>query len=407
MKNNKFQPILLGSDINVYGMARSFHEEYGIVSDAYASTALAPTKYSAIVNVHVEPGFDTDPVFINTMRKIGKEKKKDVTYLLIACGDGYVELVGRHKEELSEFFICPYINEELMEKLTNKVSFYSICEQYELPYPDTYIITKDLVEKGDLKIPFSFPVALKAANSIEYLDVDFAGRKKAYVLDSLEEVKDICQKIYQCGYTSEMVCQDFIPGGDENMRVLNAYVDQDSKVRMMCLGHPLLEDPSPASIGNYSAILPDFNQEIYDRIKSFLERIGYVGFANFDMKYDTRDQQYKLFEINIRQGRSSYYVTWNGYNLAKYLVEDRIMNTPFEQTTFAKSQKLWLGAPESVLKKYAKDGADKEQALALIAAKQCGHTLFYSKDMNLRRYILMKYAYYNYKKGFKTYFSEK
>ena len=35
------------------------------------------------------------------------------------------------------------------------------------------------------------------------------------------------------------------------MRVLNAYVDQNHQVRMMCLGHPLLEDPSPEAIGNW------------------------------------------------------------------------------------------------------------------------------------------------------------
>lgn len=404
----KFQPILLGSDINVYGMARSFYEAYGIKSIAHASAALAPTKDSKIVDVYVHEGFNTDPVFIDTLLEVGKQNKTGEKLLLIACGDGYAELVSRHLKELEPYFICPYIHHDLFERLEDKVSFYDICEQYDLPYPATKIIDQAMVDaEDDIVLPFDFPVALKPANSVEWLDVDFEGRKKAFTIKSREEFEDILHKIYHVGgYTDKMICQDFIPGDDSHMRVLNAYVDQNHKVRMMCLGHPLLEDPSPSAIGNYVVIMPDYNDKIYQRIQHFLEAIEFTGFANFDMKYDDRDGEYKLFEINLRQGRSSFYCTLNGYNLAQYVTEDRIYNTPFTETVYGQGDKLWMGVPKKVFKEYAKESPDKDKAMAMLNSGDYGTTVFYDKDRNFKRTLLMKYAFHRYIGQYKKYFKE-
>ena len=59
-----FVPVLLGSDVNVYGMARSFHEAYGIASVAIGKGRLGATSNSRIVSVEVvEPRLEEDGVF--------------------------------------------------------------------------------------------------------------------------------------------------------------------------------------------------------------------------------------------------------------------------------------------------------------------------------------------------------
>ncbi|WP_367294705.1 carboxylate--amine ligase [Levilactobacillus yonginensis] len=409
----KFTPILLGSDFNVYGMARSFYELYHEPVQAFASIQLAPTRYTKVVNLELIPGFDEDPVWIESMRKL-KERYANhpEPVILIGCGDGYADLISRHKAELEDVFICPYIDHDLLITLSEKRSFYDVCEKYGLPYPATRIITKADVE-GDKPVdqPFDYPVALKPANSVEWLDIHFDGRKKAYRIQSEAEFRDILKKAYDAGYTSEMILQDFIPGDDSRMRVVNAYVDQHHHVKMMCLGHPLLEDPAPSAIGNYVAIIPEYNDTIYDQIQKFLESIEFTGYANFDMKYDDRDQTFKLFDINLRQGRSSFFVTLAGYNLADWVVKDYVKGELVDAPTVRankdeKTHALWMGVPVKVFKQYTRENADKDRALKLIAAGKYGTTYRYDEDMNLKRWALIQWMQHNYTVNFKKYFAE-
>ncbi|GEL14226.1 carboxylate--amine ligase [Pediococcus cellicola] len=408
-----FIPILLGSDFNAYGMARSFYKLTGKKVKAFAEKELAPTRFTKIVDLELIPGFSEDPAFFDAMQKIMKRYEgRSEKIILLGMGDGYAELISKHKAELSKVFVCPYVDYDLLRQLNNKERFYQICDKFDLPYPKTRIITKAQYESDHpIEEPFEFPVALKPANSVEWLDIHFEGRKKAFRIQSRAEFDDVVGKIYDNGYTSDLILQEFIPGDDSNMRVLNAYVDQHHHVKMMCLGHPLLEDAAPSAIGNYVAILPEYNQTIYKTIQDFLEKIEFTGYANFDLKYDSRDQTFKLFEINLRQGRSSFFVTLNGYNLAKWVVEDYVtQDLKNKPTVYAnrseKTHQLWLGVPIKVFKKYARDNRDKVTALQLIKQKRYGMTAFDKKDMNLKRFALLTWMNHNYVKNFDRYFEE-
>ena len=149
------------------------------------------------------------------------------------------------------------------------------------------------------------------------------GMKKVYSADSAEKAKQIVRKIYDAGYEDSVIIQDMIPGDDSKMFVLTNYSDSHGKVRMMSLGHVLLEEHTPKGLGNHTAVITEYNEELINKLKDFLNDIRFIGFSNFDIKYDERDKKFKVFEINLRQGRSNYYVTSSGNNIADCLYRDR------------------------------------------------------------------------------------
>ena len=55
------------------------------------------------------------------------------------------------------------------------------------------------------------------------------------------------------------------------MRVLTNYSDCHGQVKMMCLGHVLLEEHTPHGLGNHAVIITEHNEELAATFKKLLE----------------------------------------------------------------------------------------------------------------------------------------
>ncbi|WP_417025241.1 ATP-grasp domain-containing protein [Candidatus Allofournierella excrementavium] len=397
-------PVLLGSDANVYGMARSFYMEYGVTSLAIGKGALAATANSRLVKMAVvEPNLEDDGVFVRTLTDFAKAHTGK-TLVLVSCGDNYTGLMARARAALEPHykFACP--TPELVAELDTKEFFYKACERHGLSYPRTFGCTNENYKTVEL--PFPFPCIIKASNSVAYWNCKFPHKKKVFVAYNKEEFDAITAAIYSSSYQDNLVLQEYIPGDDNCMRVLNCYSGLDHKVKLMALGRPLLEEQTPEGIGNYAAIMNVRDDELMEKMKAFLEDVGWEGFSNVDMKYDARDGKYKLFEMNPRQGRSSFFVTASGYNLAKWLVED-VVEHKEQGLTIADAHHLWMIAPAGIIKKYLKDEALLAEAKELMRQGKVSHQLFCKEDAGLKRRIwYIKNQLNNYRK-YKRYFGNK
>ena len=375
-----FQPLVFGGDINVYSVARAFHEAYGIRTIAYGKYPSFPCHDSAIIDYRVCPENEDMAAFRRNAQAVAEEFP-DKKIILLGCGDNYVQMAAHCRDTLPENVIAPYIDAGLLDRLINKEEFYKLCDQYGIDHPATFIYDRSMGH--NFTLPWGPPYIAKPAESVTYWATGDHSLAKVYICQSWEELLESLDHVYDAGYKNHMILQEFIPGDDSYMRVLTSYSDQNARVTTMCLGHVLLEEHSPHGIGNHAVILTECCEELERKIKGLLEQLHYVGFSNFDIKYDRRDGKYKAFEINCRQGRSNYYVTGSGHNIAKLLVEDLVegKQLPFQMV---KERSLWRMVPKRVAFKFTPRQYHEEMR-ALIQAGADHHSLVYTGDSSLKR----------------------
>ena len=106
MTNNNFIPIIIGTDMNAYNMAISFHEEYGIKPILVGKEPLSFTSLSSIIKtIELNPKLPEKQVFVSFLKEIAeKYAEPGKKMLLIGTNDLYVRMIIENADELKSRF---------------------------------------------------------------------------------------------------------------------------------------------------------------------------------------------------------------------------------------------------------------------------------------------------------------
>lgn len=402
-KKIDFNLVILGTDINAYYMARCYHEKYKRKAYIIGKEPMNFTSLSSIVNITYNPNLWEKEELLKELKEFA-QSNQEKPLLLVASNDFYVRLIVENKRVLSKYYKFNYPKLSIVDNVLLKDKFYEVYKNTDLDLPKTFIYSCE--EKNKLPNDLNYPLIVKPGNGVSYYKHKFEGQHKVYKPKNLEELKKIIKKIEKSGYKDNLIIQEFIPGDDSNLFDVIFYCNSKGNPELATFAQIGLQEHTPTGIGNCTVLVNGYSEygnidSTIKKLKSFLEKIKYTGFAEFDLKYDSRDKTYKVLEINPRQARSSYYLCALGHNLIEYLAEDLFLEKE-RKFKLLKDKIVLSFVPVTVIKKYVKNPLLKTEILYLRKNKKYVDPLNYNQDKNIKRKLYLLMRKYNYIKKYKN-----
>lgn len=212
--------------------------------------------------------------------------------VLVPGSDEWAVLVARHAAELSRMFRMPVVPSKLVHRLAAKDGLYELAVKHGLPTPRIVFPehrAQAVVEAGRL----AYPVMLKPITSRP--DV----LEKAVVHDA-EELLAAYDRMEESPEAPNVMFQEYIPGGDRDVWIFNGYFDAESRCLAAFTGVKVRQHPAKMGIASVGELRQ--NERVIQVTRDFLRAVGYRGIVDIGYRFDARDGEYKVLDINPRLG---------------------------------------------------------------------------------------------------------
>ncbi|WP_234966806.1 carboxylate--amine ligase [Olsenella urininfantis] len=356
MKTNQtrtdIQPVIIGGDISSYPLAREFHEAFGVTSICVVPEPLKIIEYSSFIEHYRTRDLKAQDILGALEDIASRDTHRHV--ILMANSDAAVAVLEEVKGLLPANVICPLPPHDVMERVSNKISFAELCREHGLGTPHSEVVHLAGDEPiSPTNVPFPL-IAKPAVSSAEYTSLYQRGFKKVYFIQGQAELDELWANLRAEGFVGDFLVQKLIMGDDSYVDMITAYVDQRGEVTMFASAQVLLEDHAPTLFGNPVGMICRPMPELWERVGGLLKDIGWRGFANFDMKRDPDTGEVLFMDFNPRIGCNSYYICAGGINPMEVLVSDLVDHKGGISRISRKA--IYTRTPTSLLRSYLTDG---------------------------------------------------
>lgn len=252
--------------------------------------------------------------FLARLLEIGKKIGRPS--VLIPTSDETSLFVAQFGAELSRYFLFPKIDPALVSGLISKEGMYELSMKHGVPTPHTLFPKKfeDILSYAE---EVTFPVMVKGiyGNRLQAR----TGRKMALVHSRQELIETY--KLLEDPDVPNLMVQEYIPGGDDQIFIFNGYFDAKSDCLAAFTGYKVRQ--FPVHVGCASLGECRWNEEVARTTVRFMKEIGYRGVLDIGYRLDPRDGLYKVLDINPRVGQAfRLFVAHNDMDVVKSLYLD-------------------------------------------------------------------------------------
>jgi len=253
-------------------------------------------------------------------------------WVLYPTRDETVAAFARYRSDLEGIFRVPTPDWTTVKWIWDKRNTYCLAARLGVPTPATWypktVADLDLIDKEP-------PYAIKPAIKEHFF---YATRAKAWRANTRAELKHLFHKASKEVGSGEVMVQDIIPGDGRHQFAYCAFFKSGNAIGSMLTRRTRQH---PREFGRASTFVETLDVPgITDASIRFLREISYYGLVEMEYKFDARDEQYKLLDVNGR--------TWGYHSLGcgagvdfPYLLFSDVMGEQVEACT-ARTGVSWV-----------------------------------------------------------------